>query len=131
MKMVKPMDVKANGHYTPGVLAGGMLYISGQLPMDPSTGKVAGRDAAEQVTRALYNLDKVLMAAGLSRDAVVSTHVYISDIADWDKVNEAYSQFFGGHKPARVIVPAGRLHHGALVEVEAIAEARGLSLTVD
>ena len=128
MKNVQPMDVKANGHYMPGVLAGGMLYISGQLPIDPLTGTVVAGDAAVQVQRALFNLDKVLMAAGLSRDAVVSTHVYISDIADWDKVNEAYAAFFGGHKPARVIVPAGKLHHGALVEVEAIAEARGLTI---
>ena len=85
MKKVQPMDVKANGHYSPGVIA-----------------------------------------AGLSRDAVVSVHVYISDIADWDIVNEAYAEFFGGHKPAQVIVPAGKLHHGALVEIEAIAECRGL-----
>jgi len=128
MKNVQPMDVKANGHYMPGVLAGGMLYISGQLPIDPLTGTVVAGDAAVQVQHALFNLDKVLIAAGLSRDAVVSTHVYIADIADWDKVNEAYAAFFGGHKPARVIVPAGKLHHGALVEVEAIAEARGLTI---
>ena len=122
MKMVNPMDVKANGHYTPGVEAGGMLYISGQLPIDPVTGRIVAGDAAMQAKRALQNLDKVLMAAGLSRDAVVSVHVYIDDIAHWDMVNEAYASFFGSHKPARVIVPAGKLHHGALVEIEAVAE---------
>lgn len=126
MKKVQPMDVKANGHYSPGVIAGGMLYISGQLPMDPFTGQVIKGDAGVQAARSLLNLDKVLIAAGLSRDAVVSVHVYISDIADWDIVNETYAEFFGGHKPVRVIVPAGKLHHGALVEIEAIAECRGL-----
>ena len=128
MKKVQPMDVKANGHYSPGVAAGGMLYISGQLPMDPVTGQVVQGDAGVQATRSLLNLDKVLIAAGLSRDAVVSVHVYVADIAYWDVVNEAYASFFGGHKPARVIVPAGKLHHGALVEIEAIAECRGLNV---
>ena len=55
-------------------------------------------------------------------------YIYIADIADWDSANEAYAGFFGGHKPARVIVPAGKLHHGALVEIEAIAECRGLNV---
>ncbi|MCR5439640.1 MAG: RidA family protein [Selenomonas sp.] len=128
MKKVQPMDVKANGHYSPGVIAGGMLYISGQLPMDPVTGKVVQGGADMQAARSLRNLDKVLIAAGLSRDNVASVHVYISDIADWDVVNAACAEFFGGHKPARVIVPAGKLHHGALVEIEAVAECRGLNI---
>ena len=67
MKMVTPMDLKANGHYTPGVLAGGMLYISGQLPIEPVTGQIINGDVGEQCQRALFNLDKVLMSAGLSR----------------------------------------------------------------
>lgn len=128
MKMVTPMDLKANGHYTPGVLAGGMLYISGQLPIEPVTSQIINGDAGEQCQRALFNLDKVLMAAGLSRDAVVSVHIYAADIQDWDKINEAYAAFFGGHKPARVIVPSGHLHYGAKVEIEAIAEARGFQI---
>lgn len=124
MDMVQPTDVNANGHYTPGVWAGGLLHISGQLPIDPITGRVVGGDAAKQVLQALNNLDRVLASANLSREAVVSARVYIADIADWDKVNEAYAQFFGRHKPARVIIPTGKLHHGALVEVEAVAEKR-------
>ena len=77
MKKIQPMDVKANGHYSPGMVAGGMLYISGQLPLDPVTGKVVKGDAGMQATRSLFNLDKVLLEAGLSREAVVSVHVYI------------------------------------------------------
>ena len=110
--------------YVPTVLASGLLHISGQLPIDPITGRVVGGDAAKQVLQALNNLDRVLTSANLSRDAVVSAHVYIANIADWDKVNEAYAQFFGSHKPARVIVPTGKLHYGALVEVEAVAEKK-------
>lgn len=126
MKMVEPLEIKANGHYAPGVTARGLLFVSGQLPMDSATGQLVKGDAGVQAAQALRNLDKVLMAAGLSRESVVSTHVYVSDIENWDRVNEVYADFFGSHKPARVVVPAGKLHHGALVEIEAIAEERGL-----
>ncbi|MCI8525178.1 MAG: RidA family protein [Oscillospiraceae bacterium] len=110
------------GHYAPGVVSRGMLYISGQLPVDHATGALAAGGAAEQTRAALSNLERVLTAAGVTREAVVLCRVYIPDVGLWDEVNLAYAEFFGGHKPARVVVPTRALHHGALVEIEAMAE---------
>ncbi len=112
------------GHYSPGVIAGGMLYVSGQLPIDPKTGKIAEGGIREQTKQALANVGRVLAAAGLDPENVVMCHVYISDMGNWDAVNEVYADFFGAHKPARAVVPTRDLHHGALVEIEAIAEMK-------
>jgi 2-iminobutanoate/2-iminopropanoate deaminase len=115
-------DTNKKGHYSPGVLVGNILYVSGQLPMDPATGKLAEGGIAEQTRMALNNVERVLNAAGLTRNDVAMCRAYIPDVALWDTVNEVYADFFGGHKPARVVVPTRELHHGALVEIEAMAE---------
>lgn len=125
MRTVNPIDSKAMGHYMPGIISGNNLFVSGQLPIDPLTGSVVEGGVAAQTIRALRNMEKVLMGAGLSRDQVVMTHIYVTDMEHWDEVNKAYAGFFGGHKPARtVVVPAEKIHKGALVEVEAVAEMR-------
>lgn len=112
------------GHYSPGILSNGMLYISGQLSIDPDTRQVPSGPVEEHMQLALENVQRVLTAAGLSRSDVVFCRVYVSDIENWDRINEVYRQFFGEHKPARIVVPvAGGLHFGCLVEIEAIAEA--------
>ena len=77
---------------------------------------------AEQTRIALGNMESVLFAAGTQKEDVVLCRVYIPDISLWDEANTAYAEFFGIHKPARVMVPTTALHHGALVEIEAIAE---------
>ena len=115
-------DTNKKGHYSPGVLVGNILYVSGQLPMDPVTGTLAAGGIEEQTRAALNNVERVLNAAGLTRNDVAMCRVYIPDVAFWDAVNEVYADFFGEHKPARVVVPTRELHHGALVEIEAIAE---------
>ncbi len=124
MRFVEGLTSKG-GHYSPGVIAGGMLYISGQLPIDPGTGKIAEGGIREQTKQALANVGRVLEAAGCRREDVVMCRVYISDMGNWDAVNEVYSAFFGSHKPARAVVPTRELHHGALVEIEATAEMKG------
>ena len=112
------------GHYVPGMISGDKLYISGQLPVHHETG-VPMADTIEQQTRdALHNVERVLLAAGCTKEDVVLCRVYIPDVAAWDAVNAVYAAFFGSHKPARVIVPTRELHNGALVEIEAIAEVR-------
>ncbi len=123
MQFIKGLTAKG-GHYSPGVIAGGMLYISGQLPKDPATGELVKGSFTEQTKAALACVDRVLASAGLSKEDVVMCHVYIPDMAGWDEVNLAYGEFFGDHKPARVVVPTRELHHGALVEIEAVAEVR-------
>ncbi len=123
MKKIVPDYLAENkGHYSPGVVSNGMLYISGQLSIDPDTRSIPSGGLETQVQQALVNLDRVLREAGLSRDSVVLCRVYIADIEGWDIVNKVYAEFFGTHKPARVVVPVGRLHFGCLVEIEAIAE---------
>ncbi len=117
-----PESGKPGGHYSYGVVHGDLVYVSGQLPIDPRTGrKLTGEPLDAQVRQALDNLDAVLRAAGSRRDLVLKTTVYVTDIALWDQVNAVYAGFFGEHRPARSIVPTGPLHFGLLVEIEAVA----------
>lgn len=110
------------GHYVPGMISGNTLYVSGQLPVHHETGAPMAADITQQTRDALHNVELVLHAAGCGREDVVLCRVYVSDIALWDAVNEIYAEFFGAHKPARVVVPTRTLHHGALIEIEAVAE---------
>lgn len=117
-----PNDGKNPGHYAPGIISKGMLYISGQLPIHPLTRSIEGESVQDQLRQALENMNRVLQAAGCSRRDVVQCRIYLADIEEWEGVNAAYAEFFGEHKPARTIVPSGTLHFGCLVEVEAVAE---------
>lgn len=110
------------GHYSAGVIMNHTLYISGQLPIDPATGKVVSGGVKEQMHQALRNVEHVLMQAGITKKQVGLCRVYLSDMNLWDEVNDVYADFFGAHKPARVVVPTRALHYGALVEIEAAAE---------
>ncbi len=124
MRFINPNYQGENkGHYSPAVSSNGMLYISGQLSIDPDTRAVSSGGVAEHVGLALSNLDRVLSAAGLGRESVVQCRVYITDMEKWDEVNAVYGEFFGSHRPARCVVPVPCLHFGCLAEIEAIAEA--------
>ena len=124
MKLISPRYAGENkGHYSPGILSNGMLYISGQLSIDPDTRALPEGGAAAHAALALKNVERVLKEAGLTRNDVVQCRVYVADVALWDAVNAVYAEFFGSHKPARVVVPVPSLHFGCLVEIEAIAEA--------
>ncbi|MCL2857738.1 MAG: RidA family protein [Oscillospiraceae bacterium] len=112
------------GHYSPGVMHGGTLYVSGQLSIDLDTREVPSGPVEDHMRLALHNLERVLIAANLERNDVVSCRVYIANINDWDLVNEVYKEFFGDHKPARAVIPTGGLHFGCLVEIEAIAACK-------
>ena len=112
---------KPAGHYAQGIVHNGFVFVSGQLSIDPSTGKPCGGTAAEQTQRALENVRAVLVAAGSGPSLVVKTTVYVSDIELWPEVNAAYAGFFGDHRPARAVVPTRELHYGCLVEIEAVA----------
>lgn len=112
----------AGGHYSYGMVHNGQLFVSGQLPIDPASGrKLVGEPLDVQTRQALDNLDAVLHAAVSRRDLVLKTTVYMSDISHWDQVNAVYASFFGEHRPARSIVPTGPLHFGLLIEIEAVA----------
>lgn len=112
---------KPAGHYAQAVVHGDVVYVSGQLPVDPVTGEKPTASIEEQTQQALQNLREVLVAAGSDLDHVVKTTVYVSDIKLWDRVNAVYASFFGMHRPARAVVPTGKLHFGFQIEIEAIA----------
>ena len=112
------------GHYSPAIEHNGLLYLSGQLPVDPQTEQVP--DGIEAQTRqVLQNVKLILTEAGSSMDQVLQVRLYISDVALWGAVNEVYASLFGAHKPVRAIIPTRELHHGCLIEVEAVAVMQG------
>ena len=111
------------GHYSHAVIAGGMVYLSGQLPFALDS-KILPEGAGAQTRQVLENVRAVLETCGALMDDLVSVQVMISDINLWPEVNQVYSEFFGNHKPARTVIPCGELHYGALVEVTAVAQCR-------
>ena len=113
----------AIGPYSQAVKAGGMIFCSGQIPTDPTTGEFVSGGVAEQTRQVLVNLSAVLSAAGSSLDQVVKTTVFLADMADFAVVNEVYSEFFSENKPARATVQAARLPRDARVEIDCIALA--------
>lgn len=121
MKIITSPNIPpANGHYSACIEHNGTLYISGQLPVNPNTKQIPEGIEA-QTKLALDKIDLILNEAGSSREKVIQMRIYISDIALWEKVNEVYTEFFGDHKPARCVVPVGKLHYGCLIEVECVA----------
>lgn len=109
------------GHYEQGWKHGNLVFVSGQLPVNPETKEKCTGTVAEQATQSLKNVKAVLEAAGTSLDRVLKVTVYISNIRLWDEVNAVHSEFFGDHKPARSIIPTRDLHYGFKIEIEAIA----------
>ena len=111
----------AIGPYSQAVVTGDLIFTSGQIPLDPETGVIAGEDIAEQTHRVCKNLEAVLSAAGGSLKSAVKTVCFLSNMADFAAFNEVYAQYFT-EKPARSCVAVKDLPKGALVEVEVIAE---------
>jgi 2-iminobutanoate/2-iminopropanoate deaminase len=112
---------KAIGPYSVAIQTERMVYCSGQLGLDPSTGELAGSDVETQARQSLNNLKNVLEAAETSLENVVKTTIFLKDMADFAKVNAIYAEFFTGTPPARSTVAVAGLPKGALVEIEAMA----------
>lgn len=112
------------GHYSQAVVHGGLVFVSGQLPHDVARPGGAPGDVEEQTERALRNVEAILEAAGSGLDRLLSVTVYVADVALWPHVNAAYARVLGAHRPARAVVPVKELHHGYLVEVQAVAAVR-------
>jgi len=113
----------AIGPYSQAIKTGGMIYCSGQIPIDPVTGEFVSNDIAEQTEQVLKNLTAVLEAGGTSLDNVVKTTVFLADMSDFAAMNEVYGRYFNANKPARATVQAARLPRDAKVEIECIATA--------
>ena len=113
----------AIGPYSQAVAASGLVFLSGQIPLDPATGQLVAGDVAAQTTRVLENLRAILAAAGAGFGDVVRTTIYLVEMADFPKVNETYAKRFSGTFPARATVQVAALPKGARVEIDAIAIA--------
>lgn len=112
---------KAIGPYSQAVRAGGWLFCSGQIPLDPATGEMIPGGIAEQTEQVMANLGAVLKEAGCGFEAVVKATIYLADLADFAVVNDIYGRFFPDCPPARATVQVAALPKGARVEIDAIA----------
>lgn len=110
----------AIGPYSQGIVAGGFLFTAGQIPIDPATGQLIAGDVVAQTERVLANLQAVIAGVGRTWADVVKTTVFLHDMADFPRVNEAYAKALGTARPARSTVQVGALPRGALVEIDAV-----------
>jgi 2-iminobutanoate/2-iminopropanoate deaminase len=111
----------AIGPYSQAVVANGLLFTAGQIPLDPATGQIVGGDVGAQTERVLANLAAVLEAAGASWSDVVKTTVFLHDMNDFPTVNQVYARVLGSARPARSTVQVAALPRGVLVEIDAVA----------
>jgi 2-iminobutanoate/2-iminopropanoate deaminase len=122
IKIETPDAPPAIGPYSQGNVFGNLVFTSGQIPLDPSTGEFAGAAIEEQTAQCLKNISAILNSAGSSMDKVLKTTVFLSDMNNFGKMNEVYASFFSGAAlPSRSTVQVAKLPMGALVEIEAIA----------
>jgi 2-iminobutanoate/2-iminopropanoate deaminase len=114
---------QAIGPYSQAIRANGLLFLSGQIPLDPATMEVVGGGIEAQTRQVLANLQAVLVAAGSSLDQVVRTTIFLSDLADFATVNAIYAETFGATRPSRSTIQAARLPRDVRIEIDAIALA--------
>ena len=115
---------KAIGPYSQAVQSNGLLFMSGQIALDPISMTLVEGGVEAQAKQVLKNIEAVLQSAGLDKNQIVKCSVFLDSLNDFAKVNEIYSEFFGDHKPARSTFEVSRLPLGALVEIEVIAELK-------
>lgn len=116
-----PTAAPAIGPYSPAVLVGNLLFLSGQIPLDPTSGQIVDGDIRAQTTRVLENLGALLKAGGGDFSKVVRTTIFLADLADFAVVNEIYATYFSAPYPARATVQVARLPRDVRVEIDAIA----------
>jgi len=112
---------QAIGPYSQAVIAADLVFVSGQIPLDPATGQLVSGDFGAETRRVLANVEAILRAAGCDRSRVVKATVFLTDLALFGELNAIYAEFFGDHRPARAVVQVSALPRGARVEMEAVA----------
>ncbi len=112
------------GHYSAAVVHNGLIFVSGQLPRNAMTGEVETGSIEAQTKLALRNVEAILIEANSGLNHVLQFTIYVSEMDDWDKVNEVYASILGEHKPARAIVPVKDLHFGTKIEIQAIGAVK-------
>lgn len=113
------------GHYSQAVVYNGLVFVAGQLAIDPETGARLTGSIEEQTEQCLKNIGSILNAAGSDLSRVLKMTVFISDIELWSAVNSVYARVMGDHRPARAIVPVKELHYGFKIEIDAVAAVNG------
>ncbi len=125
MKKIKlPNTPEPRGHYSSAVEHNGLIFVSGQLPINHLTGEVETGAIELQTEIALRNVEAILLEANSDLNHVLQMTIYVSEMELWDKVNETYAAILGEHKPARAIVPVKDLHFGTQIEIQAIAAVK-------
>ncbi len=125
MEKIKLQDApEPAGHYSTAVVHNGLIFVSGQLPMNHATGEVETSSIEAQTELALRNVEAILHAANSDLNHVLQMTIYVSEMELWDKVNAVYARILGAHKPARAIVPVKDLHFGTKIEIQAIAAVK-------
>jgi 2-iminobutanoate/2-iminopropanoate deaminase len=120
--LINPATMAApGGHYSHAVAAGGLVFVSGQLPIAPDGSKLNDAPFEQQARQVLDNVARALTAAGSAVDRLVQVRVYVTDIGSWPAFNALYAQWAGAARPARAVVPVPQLHYGFKIEVEAVA----------
>jgi 2-iminobutanoate/2-iminopropanoate deaminase len=112
------------GHYSQATVHAGVVYVAGQLPIDPRTGEKQLGSVEAQAERTLRNVEAILVAAGSDLAHLLKVTIYVSDIAHWGAINAVYARILGAHRPARAVVPTRELHYGFALEIDAIAALR-------
>ena len=112
---------KPAGHYSQAVIYNGLVFVAGQLAIDPATGSRNTGPIEGQTEQVFKNIAAILKAAGSDLSRVLKMTVYVSDMETWGAVNSVYARMMGDHRPARAIVPVRELHYGFGIEIEAIA----------
>ena len=120
-RITTPNAPKPAGHYSQATVYNGLVFVAGQLSIDPATGAHKTGTIEEQTELALNNVLAILQAAGSDWSRVLKMTVYVADINLWDAVNKVYGRLLGDHRPARAVIPTGALHHGFLIEIDAVA----------
>jgi 2-iminobutanoate/2-iminopropanoate deaminase len=109
------------GHYSQAITHNGLVFVSGQLPLDPETRLVVEGGIEPQARQVIANISEILKASGSSLDKILKATIYIPDSSYWPEINRVYAECMGEHKPARAVIPCGELHYGVLLEMEVIA----------
>lgn len=115
---------RAIGPYSQAIKANGFLFVSGQIPINPESGQMSAVDVVAQTKQVMHNLGAILAAEGLDFAYVVKTTIYLTDLSDFARVNEAYAEYFESAPPARATIQVAALPKGAKVEIDAIAALR-------
>lgn len=123
MEIDVPENAPPGGHYAHATKGGGLVFVSGQLPIDKAQGRLTDAPFAVQADCAIRNLLAALRAAGSGPEKLLKVNVYIVGIDHWPEFNRVYAEYLGPHRPARAVIPVPELHYGFLVEVDGVATA--------